>query len=248
MDSTHMNEARPTRRPDWLWIVILTLLVINVLPFLAPVFARLGWGQAARAIYLLYAPLCHQMAQRSFFLFGPEGFQMYNLADLPIPGIVEMNIGQKLQMLRAFVGSESLGWKVAWSDRMVYMYGSMLLFSVLYAFIRRRQIRPLPLWAVVLLMLPMALDGTTHWISDLDGIGQGFRYTNAWLANLTAHALPASFYSGDAIGSFNSLARLVSGLTFGLAVCGLAFPYLDSLARMAPSRQLPTAVHEGWEL
>jgi uncharacterized membrane protein len=69
-------------------------------------------------------------------------------------------------------------------------------------------------------------------ISDLFGIGQGFRDSNQWLILLTNHSLPVSFYAGDAIGSFNSLMRLITGLLAGLGVVWLAFPFLeDSFAQ-----------------
>lgn len=75
---------------------------------------------------------------------------------------------------------------------------------------------------------PMALDGGTHMISDTtSGLFEGFRYRNEWLADLTAHVLPSSFYVGDALGSFNSWMRLFSGLLLGIGVVGLAFPYID---------------------
>jgi hypothetical protein len=83
----------------------------------------------------------------------------------------------------------------------------------------------------------MAIDGGTHWFSDLAGIGQGFRYTNEWLAVLTNHTLPSSFYAEDAFGSFNSLMRLLSGMTFGIAVGGLMFPYIDQAARPPRSEE-----------
>jgi hypothetical protein len=70
------------------------------------------------------------------------------------------------------------------------------------------------------------MDGGTHAISDLAGIGQGFRDTNVWLAMLTNNALPASFYAGDALGSFNSLMRFITGLLAGLAIGWIIFPYL----------------------
>ena len=41
----------------------------------------------------------------------------------------------------------------------------------------------------------MAMDGTSHFFSDLAGIGQGFRYGNLWLAAHFPHTFPASFYS-----------------------------------------------------
>lgn len=43
--------------------------------------------------------------------------------------------------------------------------------------------------------------------SDLAGIGQGFRDSNAWLAALSQQSLPAAFYAGDAWGSFNAWMR-----------------------------------------
>ena len=56
--------------------------------------------------------------------------------------------------------------------------------------------------------------------------GYGFRDTNNWLAILTNHSLPMEFYAGDALGSFNSWARLVTGLLVGLGITWLVFPYI----------------------
>ena len=72
----------------------------------------------------------------------------------------------------------------------------------------------------------MALDGGTHMLSDFAGIGNGFRDTNAWLTALTNNAFPAEFYTGDALGSFNSIMRFITGLLAGLAIVWLAFPYI----------------------
>jgi hypothetical protein len=74
----------------------------------------------------------------------------------------------------------------------------------------------------------MAIDGGTHLISDLAGIGQGFRHTNEWLAEMTNHTMPPTFYVGDAIGSFNACMRLVTGILFGIGVGLYAFPMLYS--------------------
>jgi hypothetical protein len=73
----------------------------------------------------------------------------------------------------------------------------------------------------------MALDGTTHLISDIAGIGRGFRDTNLWLVALTPNVFPAGFYAGDAWGSFNSLMRLLSGILFGVGVVWFGFPHID---------------------
>lgn len=234
-----MTASQPALVSDgWLFTILTPLAILNVLPFLAPVLMQVGQAQAADVIYGLYSLLCHQMAQRSLFLFGPQGIGMYNLADLPVD-IGGLSLSQSMSALRAFYGNASLGWKVAWSDRMVYMYATLWLVTVIYWLIRQRGwLRPLPVWAFGLLLLPMLLDGGSHWVSDLAGIGQGFRDSNQWLARLTNYSLPGSFYAGDALGSFNSLLRLSSGLTFGLAVGWFVYPRLDlALARSVQQSQ-----------
>jgi hypothetical protein len=75
-------------------------------------------------------------------------------------------------------------------------------------------------------MLPLILDGLTHTVSDFSGIGQGFRDTNLWLVTLTNNSLPGTFYTGDALGSFNSIMRFLSGLLAGLGIVWLAFPFV----------------------
>jgi hypothetical protein len=91
----------------------------------------------------------------------------------------------------------------------------------------------------------MVIDGTSHMISDLAGLEQGFRTSNVWLASLTGNALPASFYLGDALGSFNSMMRLVSGVLFGLGMVWFGFPYLNTAfsetANSPKKKLLPSA-------
>jgi uncharacterized membrane protein len=84
----------------------------------------------------------------------------------------------------------------------------------------------MPWWGLFLLLIPIASDGITHAISDLSGIGLGFRDTNSWLAALTDYRFLRSFYAGDAMGSFNSLTRLITGLLAGLGIVWFAFPYV----------------------
>jgi uncharacterized membrane protein len=206
----------------WLAVVVIVLGLFAGLPFLAPVLMQLGWKSAANVIYAIYSTQCHQMPQRSFFLFGPKA--MYSLAEVQT---VWQHTTNPL-VLRQFVGNAQMGWKVAWSDRMVSLYGGLALFTVLWSPLRRR-VKPLPWWSFILLALPMVLDGGTHFVSDLAGIGQGFRDTNIWLAALTGNVLPATFYAGDAIGSFNSWMRMVTGMLFGLGVVWFVFPHLQRM-------------------
>jgi uncharacterized membrane protein len=188
-------------------------------PFLAPVFMQIGWTGAGKAIYFIYSFFCHQLPERSFFLFGER--TMYSLNEIQAAWQDTINPF----ILRKFIGNETMGWKIAWSDRMIWFYTSVWLFAVLWSPFRRK-IKPLTWWGFVLLLLPLVIDGSTHAISDFAGIGQGFRDTNLWLVTLTNNSLPATFYAGDGFGSFNSIMRLITGTLAGLSIVWLAFPYI----------------------
>ena len=188
-------------------------------PFLAPIFMHAGWTDAGKGIYFIYSFFCHQLPERSFFFFGEKN--MYSLPE--IQTIWQNTVNPMI--LRQFTGNELVGWKVAWSDRMISFYTSVWLFAAIwYPF--RRKLKPIPGWGFVLLLIPILLDGSTHALSDLAGIGQGFRDTNAWLIAITNNSFPASFYSGDAPGSFNSMMRFLTGLLAGLGIGWLSFPYI----------------------
>jgi uncharacterized membrane protein len=188
-------------------------------PFLAPVFMQIGWTGAGKAIYFVYSLFCHQLPERSFFLFGER--TMYSLNEIQAAWQDTVNP----MILRKFIGNEAMGWKIAWSDRMIWFYNSVWFFAVVwYSF--RRKIKPLTWWGFALLLLPLAIDGSTHAVSDLAGIGQGFRDSNQWLIALTNNTFTARFYAGDALGSFNSWTRLLTGLLAGLGIVWLAFPYI----------------------
>ncbi len=112
---------------------------------------------------------------------------------------------------------------------MVSLYGSTWVGGLLYALLRRRLPRLSPLAWVLLASVPMGLDGFSHMINDaVAGIsGTGFRDTNAWLQFLTGNIFPAKFYAGDALGSFNNLARLVTGTLTGLTTVWLIYPFIE---------------------
>ncbi len=214
----------------WVWIIILILGLYVGLPWLAPIFMQIGWTGPANLIYVFYSTQCHQMPQRSFFLFGEN--TMYSLGDIQT---VWKNTDNPL-ILRQFIGNSEMGWKVAWSDRMVYMYTSIIVFALLLFRPRQKTMKTIPWWGFALLLLPMAIDGGSHFISDLSGIGNGFRDSNLWLSTLTNNAFSASFYAGDALGSFNSWMRLLTGLLFGLGVVLFLFPHIQSSFRSTPTK------------
>jgi len=56
----------------WIFVFSIILGLYVGLPFIAPLFMKLGWDIPARVIYFIYSFLCHQLPQRSFFLFGSK--------------------------------------------------------------------------------------------------------------------------------------------------------------------------------
>jgi len=211
------GTSTPARR--WVLVFLLVYGLWVLLPWLAPLLMHIGNEQAGKAIYLTYSLFCHQLPERSFFLFGPQ--TMYSLSDLQIAGQHTLNP----MTLRRFIGNDAIGWKVAWSDRMVSFYTSIWLMALAWLPFRRK-IKPLRWWGLAILLLPIILDGVTHTVSDLSGLGRGFRDSNGWLLAWTQNSLPLN-YAGDALGSFNSWARLITGVLAGVGIVWFVFPHLE---------------------
>ena len=204
------------------WFVVFSILygAFVVLPFLAPVFMSFGLNQIGEVIYKIYSFVCHQLPQRSWFLFGAQ--PSYSLTAIQSSW---QNTTDPM-ILRQFIGNGEMGWKVAWSDRMFSMYTGVWVFALIWYPLRKR-IQTLPLWGLVLLSLPMFVDGVSHMVSDLAGLGLGFRESNIRLAQLTQYVFPQNFYAGDMLGSLNSWMRLITGALFALGVVWFAFPKME---------------------
>jgi uncharacterized membrane protein len=215
----------------WLALLLTALFIFTLLPFLAPVMMALGLKPIGELIYTLYIPTCHQLPQRSWFLFGDQ--LTYSLAE-----IQQVYPSSDPWALRYFYGTPEMGWKVAWSDRMLSFYNMVPVFGLLYAALRQRIRRPLPFKLFLLALLPITLDGGTHMLNDmLAGVsGGGFRDTNAWLALLTGDAFPG-FYAGDGQGTFNWWMRLITGIIAAWGIAFLAFPWFDRLFRREQEEQ-----------
>lgn len=148
----------------WLLVANLAMALYVGLPILAPVLMAAGLTAPGQAIYTAYKLACHQMPSRSFFLFGEKG-----LVSAPMAGVVPDG-------LSAFIGSVELGFKVAFCQRDVAIWGAILVGGLLFALVRGR-LRPLSWKVYALLLLPMAVDGTTQLL--------GFRESNWWLRTVT---------------------------------------------------------------
>lgn len=140
----------------WLPLVILGLVVFNGLAFLAPILMHLGLTAPAQLIYLAYRLTCHQLAYRTYFLFGAQ--PVYTLDQLRA---ALAPASEDLAYWTNFQGNPILGYKMEWCERDAAMYGSLLVASLLFAFVRTR-LRPLDWRLYAALLTPMAIDGFTQ--------------------------------------------------------------------------------------
>ena len=228
------------------WFLRHWLLLFNVVwgayvlaPLTAPVFMNQGMTTAATVVYAVYSTQCHQLPERSYFLFGDK--ISYSIGEIDAARGSDNN---QMFELRKFIGTEQMGWKVAWSDRMISLWGAIWLASLAYAALRNRGPKHISVGLLLLLLLPLAVDGSSHFVADiLRPLGSGFRDSNDWLRQLTGDFFSPTFYRGDALGSFNSLMRLVTGVLAGAGIAGMVLPLLDGMLGTAPqprtSRRMP---------
>jgi uncharacterized membrane protein len=124
-----------------LWISNHYMLVFNILgllylglPFLAPVLEKAHYPAPAKIIYAIYSPLCHQLAFRSWFLFGEQAYYPRELAGISGKITYEQLLGSEridLTEARNFIGNDQIGYKVAFCQRDIAIYGAILLFGLI---------------------------------------------------------------------------------------------------------------------
>ena len=153
----------------YLKVVNLILLIYFGLPFLAPVLMKVGLQSAAQPIYSMYKLSCHELAFRSWFLFGEQ--TAYPRASAQIDGLVTYgeatgNSEDDLLTARNFQGNEQMGYKVAFCQRDIAIYVAMFTFGIIFS-LTNRKIKGLPflLWVIVGI-LPIALDGGSQLLSQ----------------------------------------------------------------------------------
>lgn len=191
----------------YIWLITFFLALYVGLPFLAPVFARNGAMLPAKVIYTIYKPLCHQLAFRSWFLFGEQPF--YPRAIAGIDGVLSYEdiTGQSeidTRQARNFIGNDQVGYKVALCERDTAIYASMLLFTLVFI-ISGRRLKSLPwyIWLIIGL-IPIGLDGT----SQLASLGLNLP---AWIP----------------IRESTPLLRTITGTLFGLTTAWYLFPLIE---------------------
>jgi uncharacterized membrane protein len=191
----------------WLLLVVLALSIFDGLPFLAPVLMRYGITGPADAIYRTYSLTCHQLAYRSFFIFGEQ--PAYTTAQLQ-SDLHVTNPASDLLYWRDFLGNSQLGFKMTWCERDAAIYTSMIFAAILFA-LSRHWLKPLD-WRIYLLVFvaPMAFDG----------LWQLFTSPTVLLPFLPVHESSAEL-------------RMITGALFGIGSIWLIFPYLETAMRDA---------------
>jgi uncharacterized membrane protein len=164
----------------YLGLFNLILFLYVGLPFAAPLLMKEGAVGPARAIYTIYSPLCHQLAFRSWFLFGEQAYYPRSLANISGVTSYEAMMGLSLSTdektdtfifdARNFVGNDQVGYKVALCERDVAMYGALMLFGLIFA-LSGKKLKSVKwyLWLAIG-MVPIALDGFSQLPSLLVGL------------------------------------------------------------------------------
>ncbi len=135
------------------WLAVANLLwgLYVGLPFLAPILMDAGWTVPAKVIYTVYRPACHQRPERSYFIGGPE--VVYTPEELAAAGV-------DLDPFVRDIGNRVVGWKVAFCERDVAIYGSILAAGLVYGLVRSRlKNYRMRFRTFVLFLIPMGLDG-----------------------------------------------------------------------------------------
>ena len=150
--------------------VLNTLVLLYLgLPFLAPVLMSAGYTRPATTIYRFYGLVCHQLAFRSWFIFGDQIAYPREAANISglIPFGAATGVGEDDELAaRAYFGEPGIGYKVALCERDIAIYGGILLFGLVFSLTGRR-IKPLP-WYLWLMfgILPIAIDGFSQLLSQ----------------------------------------------------------------------------------
>jgi uncharacterized membrane protein len=201
----------------WLSKHLMTLITFFIflyagLPFLAPVLMKANATAPARVIYAIYSPLCHQLAFRSWFLFGEQPFYPRALAGVSGYKTFEEATGlssSEIFEARDFTGNPQVGYKVALCERDTAIYLSMLLFGLIFmATGRRLKTIPWYLW-ILFGLIPIALDG----FSQLPGLSSGI--LPEWLP----------------VRESTPLLRVVTGALFGGSTAWYLFPLIEESMR-----------------
>ena len=192
---------------NYVLFITAVLVFFMGIPFLAPVLLKFGEDLPAQVIYKVYSVFCHQLAYRSYFLFGEQIIYPREMANIPEVITYEQATGMSAfdtNYARTFEGNSILGYKVAICERDLAIYGSLALFGLFFQ-ITDRKMKGLPwyFW-VIFALIPIALDGG----SQLFSLSAGWP---AWVP----------------IRESTPLLRTITGVLFGVGTGWYIFPMME---------------------
>lgn len=210
---------------DWLfhWLSNRYMFVFNAFVFihlglavLAPVLQANGYTGPAKVVYVVYGRLCHQLAFRSWFIYGEQKAYPRDIANVDLPLTFEEATGihpYDIDAAHQFVGNDRLGYKMALCQRDIAIYGAILVFGIIFSLTGKR-IPSLPIWWWFILgIMPIGLDGISQIISQLP-----------WDIIPVRESTP--------------LLRTITGGLFGFATAWFGYPVVEET--MADTRKLLT--------
>lgn len=205
------------------WLSNRYMLVFNAFVFiylglavLAPVLQSNGYTGPAKVVYVVYGRLCHQLAFRSWFIYGEQNAYPRDIANVDLPMTFEEATGihtDDIDAAHQFVGNDKLGYKMALCQRDMAIYGAILAFGILFS-ISGKRIPGIPIWVWFILgIIPIGLDGVSQIISQLP-----------WDIIPVRESTP--------------LLRTITGGMFGFATAWFGYPIVEET--MADTRKILT--------
>lgn len=196
----------------------ISVFIYLLVPFLAPIFMNMNLVFPAKVIYQGYNLVCHQLAYRSFFLFGEQ--IVYPRAASGMDGLItfqeatgmsEGNYSDDIIAAQKYIGGEVVGYKVALCQRDISIYGGILFYGILFGVMKKR-IPPLPwyLW-IIFGLVPIGIDGVSQLISQPPLSFIPYRESTPYL-------------------------RVLTGFLFGFATAWFGYPLLEE--SMADTRKI----------
>jgi uncharacterized membrane protein len=188
----------------WLAFINLFVFLYIGLPVAAPILVHAGVNGPATIIYKIYSPMCHQLAYRSWFIYGDQMAYPIEAANVSVTTYEEITglNPNNLDAAREFIGNSQVGYKIGLCQRDMAIWGGIFIFGIFFAIFRKR-VKPLSMWIWFLVgIVPIALDGGTQLLSSLSLF---------------------SFFSRES----TPVIRTLTGMLFGVMNAWLAFPYLE---------------------
>jgi uncharacterized membrane protein len=205
-----VNWTNTDRITLWMskhYLALFNIFVSAYLGFalLAPVLMNAGFLRPANILYRMYGVVCHQLAFRSFFLFGEQIAYPRAIANVENHLSYESAIGldsDDLWSAREYIGNEAVGYKIALCERDLAIYTGILIFGLIFPLFRRRI--PALSWVLWILIgiVPIGIDGLSQLLSQP----------------------PLNFFS---LRESTPLIRTLTGFLFGFATAWFGYPMVE---------------------